>query len=155
MKNTNETKVKLAKGAVMGADVAEKELEAWHDFRKIKPKHRVSINEDTGKDNVREKLIEAFEYGELEFNQETGILKQKLQFPVTKEGGEVLLSELNWRPRYKDRDTIAPMKGVKPNDNFGIIRAYVSAITNTDKSIISSMDGADMGLAQSINNYFL
>ena len=54
-------KNELPKGQVMGADVAEKELEAWHDHRKVKPNHRININEDIGKDNVREKISSQYE----------------------------------------------------------------------------------------------
>lgn len=150
-----ETK-ELPKGAVMAHEVAEKELEKWFDYRRVKEAVRNNADETIGYDVNREKLIEGFMYGQLNFDEESGILSQVLDWPVEKESGEIILSELKWKPRIKERDLTEPMKGVKTNDSNGRIKAFVSAYTSTDRIILGSLEHAtDYNLAQSIVTYFL
>lgn len=146
----------LPKGAVMSKEVAEKELEKWFDHRKVKEKVRNNPDETLGYDVIREALIDGFMYGQLIFDKESGILIQKLLWPVEKESGEILISELNWKPRIKERDLTEPMKGIKSTDSTGRMKAYISAYTGVNRIHLGSMDLADdFSLAQSINTYFL
>ena len=140
---------------VIGKDVAIKSLNDWHDYRRIKEGQRISLDPETGKDVTREKLIEAFEYGILIFEEKTGVLIQKLEWPVKTESGEIKLQELKWKPRIQERDLNEPMKGVSPKDTFGMMKAYISAATGVNKGFLGSMDLSDYSLSQSINNYFL
>ncbi len=147
---------KLPKGAVMSQEVAEQELERWFDFRRVKERIRNNPDEGVGYDVTRQALIDGFMYGQLEFIQESGILKQKLFWPVENEDGEVVLKELLWKPRIREKDLANPMKNVKQSDTNGRMKAYISAYTGENKGVLGMMDLADdYGLATSINTYFL
>lgn len=146
---------KLPNGAVMTAEQAEIEVNKWFDFRKVKPKARDNYNEEVGKDALLEKMIEGFEYGLLIFDPEKGYLKQKLEFPYQSENGGVKISELDWKPRFREKELAEPLKGVKPNDREGRMKAHVAAITGIDRSFIGSLDYSDWSLSSTIVSYFL
>lgn len=153
---TKELQEELPKGAIMAYEVAEKELEKWFDFRKVKDAVRDSPDDTLGYDPNRRTLIEGFMFGMLKINSDNGILTQTLEWPPEKEKGGVLFSEMNWKPRIKERDLTEPMKGVKPKDSSGRIKAHISAFTSIDKNWIGSLDySSDYSLAQSIVTYFL
>jgi len=146
----------LPKGAVMAKEVAEKELEAWFDYRRVKEKVRNNPDENLGYDVTREALVDGFMYGFLRFDSETGVLIQSLEWPVENESKEVILKELNWKPRIKERELTEPMKGVKATDTNGRMKAYISAYTGVVKTKLGALDlASDYALAQSINTYFL
>lgn len=145
----------MANKIIMAKEVAEKEVEKWFDYRRVKDSARFSPDENTGKDILREKLIESFMYGELIFDDKTGVLKQILIEPVKKESGEIVLKELNFKPRIKRSALNEPMKSVKTNDTDGRLRAWISAITGANKAYLGSMDTSDYSTAEAIVTYFL
>lgn len=152
-----EKKEVLEKGAVMTVSLAEKELEKWFDYRKVKERLRNNPDESLGYDVTRQALIDGFVFGHLVFNPENGILTQKLEWPIEKgDSKEVVVKELNWKPRIKERDLTEPMKGIKATDSSGRMKAYISAYTGVDRNQLGSLDlASDYSLAQMINTYFL
>lgn len=145
----------LPKGAVMAEALAEAELERWFDHRKVKEKARHNIDEDLNKDVMREKMIEGFMYGLLEYNPESGKLHQVLEFPIESEGKSQIINELVWKPRFRETELTIPMRGVKTNDQSGRMKAYMSAITGVDRIKLGALDYSDYSLAQTIVSYFL
>lgn len=148
-------KNELPKGVVMTAEQAEKEVNDWFDYRRIKPGARDNYNEEVGKDALLEKLVEGFEYGLLIFNPENGHLIQKLEFPYQSEKGGVSVKQLDWKPRFREKELANPLKGVKPNDREGRMKAHVAAITGIDMQLIGSLDYSDWSLSSTIVSYFL
>lgn len=145
----------LPNGAVMSKEVALKELESWFDYRKMKESIRHNIDDDLDRDVMLDKMVEGFVYGLLVFDPDNGRLIQKLEFPVENESKTVSLSELTWKPRFKDSDLTEPMRGVKNNDSSGRMKAYMQAITGTVKTKLGSLDYSDYSLSQTIVSYFL
>jgi len=149
----DKTKQKAMK-KVLAKDVAEKELEQWFDYRRMKESARNNADED-GNDIFKEKIVEAFQYGELVFKPETGELIQNLSVPVKKESGEIILEKLVYQPRVKRNALTEPMKGVKLNDTEGRTKAWISAVTGVNKSHLGLMDLSDFGISEAIITYFL
>jgi hypothetical protein len=144
----------LPKGAVMSEDVAKAELEKWFDHRKMKEKARANVDDELGRDVMADKLVEGFMYGLLTLSED-GYLTQKLDFVIETESKSVKVSELVWKPRFKERELAEPMKGVKANDSTGRMKAYIAAITGVQKALLGSMDYSDYSLSQTIVSYFL
>ena len=149
-----KTKEELPKGAVIVESVAKAELEKWFDFRKTKEKARINIDEDLGRDVMADKLVEGFMYGNLVLD-DIGNLTQKLEFPLGTESKSASLKELIWKPRFRESELSEPLKGVKTNDSSGRMKAYMSAITGTPKSLLGALDYSDYSLSQTIVSYFL
>lgn len=147
--------VELPHGAIMNEELANKEVDNWFDFRKMKGKARINIDEDLGRDVMRDKLVEGFMYGNLTFNPENGNLIQKLDFPIQNESKSVNVDKLEWKPRFRESDLTEPMKGIKTNDSSGRMKAYMSAITGVSRQHLGSMDYSDYSLSQTIVSYFL
>lgn len=147
-------KKELPKGAVMSEKLATLELEKWFDFRKVKEGSRRNIDEELEVDIMAKKMIEGFMYGQLRFVDD-GVLTQFLDWPVETESKSVSIKELNWKPRFRESDLTAPMKGVKNNDTSGRMKAYMSAITGVNKINIGNLDYSDYALSQTIVSYFL
>ena len=47
------------------------------------------------------------------------------------------------------------MKGIKNNDSDGRLRAWMSAITGVNKSLLNLLDTNDYSVAEAIVTYFL
>ena len=94
-------------------------------------------------------------YGLISFNPENGELTQKLNFPVTKESGEVHLNELVFKPRLTRLEILNAGKGLKPTDFEGKQASYLAAATGIGIGILNKMDESDRGLSDTIAGYFL
>lgn len=124
-------------------DLAEKEVNAWLDFKRVKAKKREE-NESS-----IETLIDGFECGALSLNPETKELKLKLGFPIGDSQGELV-----FKPRLKVGEAHKQLQGVSASNVDGRILAYVSALTNTNSGVIKDMDTEDYTIAQSIAIFF-
>ena len=127
-------------------DVAELEIEAWLDHKKVKSKKRESLS-----DNI-EALVEAVEEGVLSFDEDSGELVQRLEHPVGENG---YLKELRYKPRLKVGQVHRHLKGLDSGDLDGRMKAYICAITNQSSELIGGMDSDDYGIPNSIVVFFL
>lgn len=144
-----------ASGIVVAKSVAEKEIEAWFEYKKIRPDLRNKPNQISGVDSQREAIVNSVMYGIVTFKPETGELAQVLQFPLTKEDGATFLSKLTFKPRLTRLEVMNCSKGLKPMDIEGKQAAYLSAIVGKPTSVLNQMDEVDRGLADVIAGYFL
>lgn len=140
---------------VLAEEVAELELEKWFDVRRIRPDQRHKPNSFTGNDSSREALINSFVYGILTFDEETGELVQKLQFPVISEDKTINIEKLVIKPRLTRADINKASVGIKPTDIEGKTTAYLSAITGVARGQLNAMDETDRSLSDIIVGYFL
>lgn len=151
-----EVKSPLKMDPVINEETANNELEAWFNYRKVRPDLRVNKNEITGKDSQRQTLISAFMYGLLTFDPASGCLNQKLEFPpVKKESDEIVFSQLKFKPRITRLEVLQCSKGIKPTDVEGKQAAYLSAITTQPIGLLNKMDESDRSLSDIIIGYFL
>lgn len=127
-------------------EIAQKEVEGWLDYKKIRPSQR-----ETHKD-VIETLIEEVSEGTLEIDQTTFKITHNLLVPI---GENDSLKKVDYRARLNDNILEPFMKGVKPSDFISVGLAYIAALTNVNKGILSRMDSADMRIAKGIMVFFM
>jgi len=127
-------------------DVAELEIESWLDHKKVKSKKRESNADQL------ERLVEAVQDGVLKFDEANGHLVQILNFPI---GDNDQIKELSYKPRLKVGESHRFLKGYASDDMDGRMLAYVCAITNQPKNILTGLDTDDYGVANSIVVFFL
>lgn len=144
------------KDPAISRDVAEKELESWFDYRKVRPDLRDKPNSITGEDTSKEAMINGIMYKQLSFDNKEGNLIQTLSFPVTKkDSGDIVLDKLIFKPRLTRLDVLNAGKGLKPNDFDGKQASYLSAATDIGIGTLNKMDESDRGLSDIITGYFL
>lgn len=141
--------------SIISEDAAIAEIESWFEYRKVRQDLRNKPNAITGVDTSREALVNSVMYGVISVNTENGELTQKLNFPVTKEGGEVVFSELIFKPRLTRLEILNAGKGLKPTDFEGKQASYLAAATGTSIGLLNKMDESDRGLSDVIAGYFL
>lgn len=152
---TEKTTAKKTNEPILSEDAAIAELEAWFDYKKLSPDLRDKSNEISGEDLYKKRLVAAMMYGKLSFNPADGTLKQKLTFPLTKEEGEVYLSELSFKPRLTRLDVNNASKGIKLTDVEGKKAAHIAALTSVGIGVLNKMDELDRGISDIIVEYFL
>lgn len=131
---------------VVSIDVAEKDINAWLDHKRVNDKKRESNAAQI------EALTEAVQMGRLSFSQDEKVLVQKLDIPLGKNGE---IKELKYKSRMVIGEIHQHLKGVKSDDADGRLLAYVSALTNQTKGMIGQMDTEDYSISQTIAVFFL
>ena len=139
------------KKAKVSLSQAREEVESWLDYKKIRDSQR-----EENQDNI-EALVEWISEGVLSYDQSSGVFTHRLQFPLKNdgEGGGNFLEELTYKPRIRVKDTKPHMKGVKSSDADGRVMAYLSAITNQNRSILENLDYSDYSIATNIVVFFV
>lgn len=130
--------------SVMTKELAEKEVNLWFDFKRIKTRKR----EENG--GSIESLIDGFMSGSLTIDPDTAEISLKLSFPL----GSNNIEKLVFKPRLKVREAHKHLKNVSASDVDGRILAYVSALTDQNSGVVKEMDTEDYSLAQSIAIFF-
>jgi hypothetical protein len=125
---------------------AAKEVTAWLDFKKITEKKR-----ETYKDNI-ENLIDSMSEGNLTLDEKTFEFTHTLKFQIE---GEAPLTTLKYKPRITVEKVQVHLQGVRPNDNYGLINAYIAALTTQPKSVIKQLDTEDYSVAYGIAVFFM
>ena len=64
---------------------------------------RDNVNEITEKDENKETLIRGFMWGYLTLDPDSGMIAQKLKFPLKNESGVVTLDSLNYKYRLNQK----------------------------------------------------
>lgn len=135
-------------------EIAQEEVEAWMDAKKVGAAKRDS---DLYRE-AKEALINGVMYGRLSFNTETGQLTQYLDFPLElkdKQGNTLeTISKLPIRNRISEDDISAKLKG-KDHDGLNILRAYAAAITSQPMAVIGRLDSEDSSLLKSVASFFM
>lgn len=126
---------------------AEKEVKAWADYKKIDETKREENKEQLAK------LAEAISLGHLSYDSKEHFLVQKLKFPLGE--GATAVTELKYKARLKMNEVTARTKNVKPSDTYGLITAYVCALTDQNSGILGGLDSEDNRIAQAIAVFFL
>ncbi len=127
-------------------EVATTEIEKWLDHKKVKQTKR-EANAST-----IESLVSAVQDGKLRFDDESKKLIQTLDFPLGNDGS---IKELEYVSRIGIGTIHKNLNGVKSDDADGRLAAYVSALTNTTKGLVSQLDTEDYSIGQSISIFFL
>lgn len=125
--------------------IAEEEVLAWLDYKKVSPKRR-----EEKKDSI-EKLIEYIQDGIISIDPETFVIKQNLLFQIEKSG----IRELNWKPFGQVGKFQINMKGVDSTDFTGNCIAHACAQCDQSKSIINALDSEDAAVMKVIATFFI
>jgi hypothetical protein len=128
--------------------LAEETIEAWLDAKKVKPKERQD------KASLIEVLVDAVRYGNIAIDDNTRVITQFLDFPLTDSGGSVILSELKYNPRGGTGDLLsktANLKGI----GMAVYIAFASTLTGQMVATLNKLDGEDFKVLQAITSFFL
>jgi hypothetical protein len=127
-------------------EIAEQEVTAWLDKKKIFPSTR-----EANKDSI-ELLIDSIVQGVLVYNSTNNTFVHKLLFPIE---NEMPINELTYKARINDIQLKPNLSGVKPGDGYGTLLAYVATLTGKNKTILSYLDSTDKKVAMAIAVFFL
>jgi hypothetical protein len=133
--------------SVISREVAEKEVKAWLDHKKVPQRKR--DQKDT-QANI-EKMIAGFQDGVLTLNPETFEITQTLLFPV---GVDIKDEKFVYKSRIPYARVQSELKGIATDDIGKFTPAYIAAITGQAKAIIAAMDTEDMAIATAIASFF-
>ncbi len=129
---------------VVSKQVAEQELNAWMDYKKIYPKSRVTLEAPISH------LVDAIMYGDVSISADTHIITQKLKEPVSG-----LFDSLTYKPRMNVSDVKKYLSGIKAMDGDSRTTAYICALTDKGPSQIDRLDTEDNKTAQAIAVFFM
>lgn len=127
-------------------EVAEKEVNKWLDHKKVDENKRASNS-----DNIAALKL-AIEEGYLTYDSKENIFVQKLKFPI---GDGESIKEFKYKSRLKMSEVQTRTKNVKASDAFGMVTAYICALTGQNSGLVSELDTEDHRVAQSIAVFFL
>lgn len=139
----------------LSKELAAIELNKWLESRGVDPEDFHEIDEDTGKDYMRERVEKAFQSGRLSMDPKTFELKYKLRNNLESESGEFNLSEITIKHRYRQKDLDNHLKGVKIKDSPSREKAYLAAITGIDLATLGLLYDQDYNILQAIYVLFL
>lgn len=123
--------------------VSEKDLNSWLDFKQVDESKRDKANVEL--------LTDAISSGVLVVREDFHLV-QKLKFEI---GDEIKIKELIYKPRLKMSDIKPYTRQVSASDTFGLLTAYVCALTGHPSKVIDELDTEDNRIAQAISTYFL
>lgn len=132
----------------ISTELAIKEVHKWLDFKKVDEKKR-----EDSKDNI-EALAHSISMGYLSLDKDFNFI-QKLKFPIEADDKSIVASELKYKPRLKMAEIESKTANIKATEFTALIRAYVSALTESNSGIIKQLDTEDNKVAQSIAIFFL
>jgi len=135
--------------AKVDREVAQDCVDAWLEARRIKPKKREEKKESI------EAIIDAVEDGVIMIDPDTNEITQMLDFPVQNSDGVVTVKELVYKPRLTVLERDKGIKGVKADDGFGLVHGYISAMTDTPKQVLKSLDMQDYNVCQNLATLFM
>lgn len=133
---------------VVPVQKAEEEVSAWLDSKKIKPKEREK------NEAFINTLVEAVTYGILTIDDDTKVITQNLEFPLSNTDKVVTLSSLRYNPRADTgslHGKTANIKGI----GMAVYVAYASALTGELVATLNKLDSEDFKVLQAITAFFL
>ena len=133
--------------AKINREVASKDVYGWLDSKKI-----MESTKESNEDSI-ELLIDAVVEGIVVIDDKTFLMTHNLQFPI---GEDKAVKSLTYKNRINDFNLEPCMKGVKPTDSQGMMRAYIQALSGQSKSILKGLDqGTDKKISQAVVIFFL
>jgi hypothetical protein len=127
-------------------EVAEKEVTAWLDYKRVKE----SVREEK-KEAIAE-LVKCVSDGDLVINQDTFEIEHALLFPIE---NEISTTKLFYKPRVNADKIQVALKGIKSDDLHGMLLAYGAAISNNPKKLIAALDTEDYKIMQKVAVFFM
>lgn len=138
---------KPASGEKMPLVQAQQEINDWLDSKKVPMYKRDELEKEILA------LVKALQYGMLTL--ENRVFRHKLLFPLKSESEQVVLDELRYEPRLRGEAIDLALKGVKPDDTAGFIKAHIVALTGKSKGQIGLLDTEDRNIARAIAVFFM
>lgn len=129
---------------VVGKEAAEKEINSWLDYKKVKASKRESFKPQI------DQIIESMQAGDIMLNSTTFELTQKLMFPI--EGLDI--SELTYKPRLTVADLRKGSATIKSMDFEGKMVSNIATATGKGASMIEKLDTGDFETANAIAIFF-
>jgi len=128
---------------VITKEQAEREITAWLDFKKVRPRQRAvfAAQYDT--------LVEAMQYGDIIMDGETFVIKHKLITPV-----DGLIDSLEYQPRKTVGELQKAANGVGATDSDGRLNSILSCITGRGLSHLQKMYPEDFEICQAVAVFF-
>lgn len=130
-------------------EVAQEEFQSWLDGKRVSSLIR-DENEGLGKF-----IIGAICDGNIRIDEEN-VMEFKLPEPVMeKDGNQPLIESLKFKPRLREIDLEAHLKGIKPDDGDARLWAYIAAATGVAKGRLKHLYTNDATICKAIASYFL
>lgn len=127
-------------------EVAEMEVSAWLDHKKMSSKRREEKKE------AIESLVSFIQEGKISIHPETFEITQHLMFEI---GNQTKIKELKWKPFGNVGKVQIYMKDVSSTDFTGNAIAHACAQTGQSKNIINSLDSEDIAVVKVISIFFM
>ena len=145
LSKTKASPATLAKGGVT-PEMAEKEVESWLDFKRIKQTKRESYSESASI------MAEAIALGDMVLDPETHHLTVSLAFPL---GDSESIKTLKIRPRVTINDINKYTAKIKDTATALRVQAMIACICEEPIGVIKGLDTGDYELMQAIVVFFL
>lgn len=130
-------------------EVAEKEVDLWLDYKRVKSKKRENLAPQI------EVLVDGIVDGSLVLDHQSFVFKQILLFPLKNSKGDVTVASISYKPRLNVKQINAKMKGVKPTDADARVVGYIAALTDEATEVLTHLDSEDNSIAQAFATFFL
>lgn len=143
LKRSLDKRIKMEK---VLRDVAEQEVNAWLDHKRMSEKRREEKKEAINS------LVNFIQEGTLVIDTESFEITQKLFFEV---GEQVKIKELKWKPFGNVGRVQLYMKNVDSADFTGNSIAHACAQTGQSKNIINALDSEDIAVVKVITVFFM
>lgn len=130
-------------------ETAKADIERWLDYRRVRSKKRADMQDTIAS------LIDLVEDGVLVVDEDCHLIYELMDPIRDKETGNVVFSELTFKPRIRQYEVTQFLRNVKPNDVDGRISAYISALTGKAPGVVTKLITEDYSVAQNIALFFL
>lgn len=123
-------------------EVAEKDVERWLDFKRVK-----ELKREKNKEAI-ESIIECIMDGTLVIDDEC-VITHNLLFPL---GNDENIKELKYAPRLTVGRISEYTKNAKTNDER--VRGYISALSGVSNGLLSNMETEDYSVVGNVVIFF-
>lgn len=133
---------------LVSISVAKSEIDKWLSVRRVSEKRRKSFQD------IVEELAEHVSEGRIVFDEASGKLIQKLEFPLGETGS---IRQLEFKPRLQSGEVrqVSLSLGAKTGDGDGRLIAHIAAATSHPSAMILKLDTYDYNIASNIALFFL
>lgn len=130
---------------LISKEVAEKEVNAWLDYKKVNAKRREFL-----KGNI-ENIISGIQDGTFIIHPDTFIIEHKLSMPLGLNGQ---IKALSYKPRMSVGAIQDNLNGVNKEDTIAVTVCYIMTLSGESKLILKGLDRDDYQNADSIAAFF-
>lgn len=129
---------------VLTKEQAQKELTAWLDFKKVRPKQREIFAAQY------DVLVEAMQYGDITMDNATYVIKHKLITPV-----DGLFDSLEYQPRKTVGELQKANTSVNAIDADSKLNGIICCVTGKGLSHLLRMYPEDYVISQAVSVFFM